>query len=242
MARIFGSIRQRLLKENRLTRYMVYAAGETVLVVIGILIALNVNNWNADRKSRAQERELLEEMRSNLEMDLKDCRYNIRQNGQLRRANAAVLHQLSERIPFSDTLRIHYGNIWGGTILTTNTSAFDNLKSIGFNLISNDSLRRAITRLYSERYRYMEQLEIEMDGRIQVEQVTPMISAKVVIDTVFRSGHPVDASALMEDIPFQGMLRMNLVMRDFMLVRYRDVERRIEALMALIDEELARGG
>ena len=43
MARIFNTIRQRLLKENRLTRYLVYAIGEIMLVVIGILIALQLN-------------------------------------------------------------------------------------------------------------------------------------------------------------------------------------------------------
>jgi hypothetical protein len=48
MARIFNSIRQRLLKENRLTRYLVYAVGEILLVVIGILIALNINNTSAE--------------------------------------------------------------------------------------------------------------------------------------------------------------------------------------------------
>ncbi|MBK9177592.1 MAG: hypothetical protein IPM46_14920 [Flavobacteriales bacterium] len=40
MPRIFNTIRQRLLKENRLTRYLIYAIGEIVLVVVGILIAL----------------------------------------------------------------------------------------------------------------------------------------------------------------------------------------------------------
>lgn len=240
MTRIFRAFRQRLLAQGRITRYLTYAIGEIVLVVIGILIALQVNNWNADRKARTQERALLHEMHGNLSKDLEDCRYNIRQNGRLRRANEAVLRQLTGHIPFSDTMRLHYGNIWGGTILATNTSAYDNLKSIGFDLISNDSLRRAITQLYSERYKYMEQLEIDMDGKVMAEQVTPQVSAKVLLDTVFVSGRPVDELALMGDQEFQGMLRMNLVMRDFMVGRYLSVERRIVALMALIEQELAR--
>ncbi|MBK9177588.1 MAG: hypothetical protein IPM46_14900 [Flavobacteriales bacterium] len=238
MIKFFRTIRQRMLKENRFSRYFLYAIGEIVLVVIGILIALNVNNWNAERRSRAQERALLQEMHGNLAMDLADCKFNIEHNDQLRSSNLAVLRQLNERIPFTDTMRFHYGNIWGGTILTTNTSAYDNLKSIGFDLISSDSLRRSITQLYSERYKYLGQLEIDMDGSIQVNQVTPQISAKVVLDTVFVSGHPVDATALMDDVAFHGMLRMNVVMRDFMLMRYQGVERRIMALIEMIDREL----
>jgi hypothetical protein len=66
MARIFNSIRQRLLKENRLTRYLVYAIGEIVLVVIGILIALQINNNNDLRKARARELRYLENIKSDL--------------------------------------------------------------------------------------------------------------------------------------------------------------------------------
>ncbi len=50
MARIFNTIRQRLLKENRFTRYLVHATGEIALVMIGILLALQVNTWNEARK------------------------------------------------------------------------------------------------------------------------------------------------------------------------------------------------
>lgn len=59
MLKIFRRIRQKLLKENRLTRYLAYAFGEIFLVVIGILIALQVNNWNEDRKIKKAEQNLL---------------------------------------------------------------------------------------------------------------------------------------------------------------------------------------
>jgi hypothetical protein len=69
MITIFRKIRQKLLKENRITRYLVYALGEILLVVIGILIALQVNNWNENRKTKAAEQKLLtallEEFESN---------------------------------------------------------------------------------------------------------------------------------------------------------------------------------
>jgi hypothetical protein len=55
MINLFRHIRQRLLKEGKVTRYMAYAIGEIVLVVIGILIALQVNNWNQVRHQKASE-------------------------------------------------------------------------------------------------------------------------------------------------------------------------------------------
>jgi hypothetical protein len=52
MLRFFRSLRQRLLTENKFSRYLLYAIGEILLVVIGILIALQVNNWNEERKTK----------------------------------------------------------------------------------------------------------------------------------------------------------------------------------------------
>jgi len=53
MLKFFRTIRRRLLDSGRLRRYLVYALGEIILVVIGILIALQINNWNEDRKKPA---------------------------------------------------------------------------------------------------------------------------------------------------------------------------------------------
>lgn len=52
MIKFFRKIRKNMIKENRTSKYLVYAIGEIVLVVIGILIALQVNNWNEERKTR----------------------------------------------------------------------------------------------------------------------------------------------------------------------------------------------
>lgn len=54
----FRKIRQRLLTRNRFSKYLIYAIGEIVLVVIGILIALQINDWNESRKNRYKEDEL----------------------------------------------------------------------------------------------------------------------------------------------------------------------------------------
>jgi hypothetical protein len=70
MISLFRKIRQKLLQENRVTRYLVYALGEIFLVVIGILIALQVNNWNENRKQEIEKTKLTaslgEEIKSNL--------------------------------------------------------------------------------------------------------------------------------------------------------------------------------
>jgi hypothetical protein len=60
MITFFRKIRQNLLMENNIGKYLKYAIGEIVLVMIGILLALQVSNWNQDRKDRISERKLLD--------------------------------------------------------------------------------------------------------------------------------------------------------------------------------------
>ena len=55
MIKFFRHIRKKLLSENKFSKYLLYAIGEIILVVIGILIALQINYWNDERKNRAYE-------------------------------------------------------------------------------------------------------------------------------------------------------------------------------------------
>lgn len=71
MLRFFGQIRQRLLTVNRFSKYLLYAVGEILLVVIGILIALQVDNWNEERQIVRAQKEVLIKLRQDLEYDLK---------------------------------------------------------------------------------------------------------------------------------------------------------------------------
>jgi len=59
MIKFFRKIRQQLLLKNRFSKYLLYAIGEIILVVIGILIALQINNWNEIRKIRNTEQQYL---------------------------------------------------------------------------------------------------------------------------------------------------------------------------------------
>ena len=58
MIKLFRHIRQNLIMENKTSKYLKYAIGEIVLVVIGILIALQINNWNQDRLASIEEQNI----------------------------------------------------------------------------------------------------------------------------------------------------------------------------------------
>ncbi|MCF7561796.1 DUF6090 family protein [Sabulilitoribacter multivorans] len=71
MIKFFRKIRQQLLTENKFSKYLLYAIGEIVLVVIGILIALQINNWNENRKQKAKVNNYLKSMVIDLNSDTK---------------------------------------------------------------------------------------------------------------------------------------------------------------------------
>jgi len=72
MIKFFRNIRRALLKEGKTINYIKYAIGEIVLVVIGILIALQINNWNEGRKEALKEKQLLKNLQGEFKDNLKD--------------------------------------------------------------------------------------------------------------------------------------------------------------------------
>ena len=69
MIKFFRNIRRNLMSENKTGKYLKYAIGEVVLVVIGILIALQINNWNENRKQHSADLMFLETLKTELTLD-----------------------------------------------------------------------------------------------------------------------------------------------------------------------------
>ena len=155
MIKFFRKIRQKLLSENlpgrqagKFSKYIIYAIGEILLVVIGILIAFQVNNWNENRKKNNVELQILETIKIDLERTLLDIQndYELHlryQNG----GNKFQRFLLGEDFP-EDSI-VHFFNLLSGDQhFFPNSSGYETLKSSGMNTISNDSLRLRITGAY----------------------------------------------------------------------------------------------
>ena len=69
MIPFFRKIRKKMADDNKPMKYMRYAIGEIILVVIGILIALQINNWNESRKQSTLEKEFLTSIKNDLKQD-----------------------------------------------------------------------------------------------------------------------------------------------------------------------------
>ena len=91
MIKFFRKIRERLLAENKFSKYLIYAIGEIVLVVIGILIALSINNWNEERKNRILEQEILIQLKEEHETNLAQLEQKISMRNEIINASMDVL-------------------------------------------------------------------------------------------------------------------------------------------------------
>jgi hypothetical protein len=135
--------------ENKTGKYLKYAIGEIILVVIGILIALQINNWNENRKAKAYEKTILNEIHSTLKDDL--VIFNILEE-RLREKDTAIdklLLARQNKISLSDEDLLYYisRSRWG-IVFSYNLGPYEALKSGGLDKIRNDSLRFELTNYY----------------------------------------------------------------------------------------------
>ena len=153
MIKFFRKIRYDLMEKNKTGKYFKYAIGEIILVVIGILIALQINNWNIEKKEQVQEQKYLIEIKANLESDLLQIE-DIRKVYQQISATAdSILIFIKDAKPKTT----NYNKLWEYIIDFTYVPSFqsqkngyNNLISAGnINQIKNQELLREISSHYS---------------------------------------------------------------------------------------------
>ena len=150
MITLFRRIRQKLIGSGSVTKYILYAVGEILLIVIGILIALQVNNWNEERKKTNRENQLLAQLTEDVDLLLEELDMDI---GFLKQNIA-----LTDTLLFYRTLNPHQNweyyfkaAPWGNPKVYPPIATYENLKSIGLEVISDPDLRNRITDLYDRK-------------------------------------------------------------------------------------------
>lgn len=157
MIKFFNNIRKQLLKEGKISNYLKYAIGEIVLVVIGILIALQVNNWNTNRKNIRSEANYLENLKNDLTKQRQDLEtYKIIEKKYY--SNGIKIKRLySETHGFEkqDSLFIWLNSLMTRITFRASNTTFSELSSSGnLNLIQNESLKKELVTYYQQLDRF----------------------------------------------------------------------------------------
>ena len=182
MLTFFRHIRKSLLGSGQARKYLLYAIGEIALVVIGILIALQINNWNEKRNLDKVEHTYLQ----NLKVDLESLQANIEQQEKqelsIMNNCSRGLFFLGEDPPNADSLRnvLTFG-FAGRRTFKANRSVFQDLTSSGnIGIISNLNLRNHILLLY-QRVDYVETV-IENGNLVWYDETLKSLIQKGTID------------------------------------------------------------
>lgn len=153
MNKFFRKIREKLLSENKFSKYFLYALGEIVLVVIGILIALQLNNWNETKKLEKLEQEYYCRLLEDAVLDIEQIKVliTLAQN-RLEASNRAIRLLLDSEVAAEA--------IGKEIILSTkaiysdfkpNNSAFEDLKSgANLNIIGDKSVIKALNQYFNK--------------------------------------------------------------------------------------------
>ena len=118
----------------------------------GILIAFSLNDWNEKRKARFTEISILNELISGLSLDSGTLNFNIDKHNQAIKSCEIVLKALDELEEFTDSLAHHFAAVYYYTTFASARGAYESLKSMGFETISNKPLRFTIIDLYDQWY------------------------------------------------------------------------------------------
>src|SRR6056297_1281636 len=171
MLRFYRHIRKTLMEKQKMKSYVFYAIGEIFLVVIGILIALQVNNWNEYRKERNLETRYLQRLAADLEKDIESFSRSLDANESRKNRSEFLLEaigssELVNKEPTYFIESIEYAGYTYDPVISDHT--FEEIKSSGrLAIIQNEELRTALSTYYStlsnrDQYNFIRQ-EFQID-------------------------------------------------------------------------------
>lgn len=148
MLKFFRKIRQNLIMENKTSKYFKYAIGEIVLVVIGILIALQINTWNQNRQDRIQEQQILNQLLKEYTNNLNQLNQKIEIRNEIIKSSLKILsYRTTERqTVVADSFNLHLSRMVTRPTFDPELGVTNELTSSGkLYLIKNSELRNNIS-------------------------------------------------------------------------------------------------
>jgi len=241
MIKFFRKIRQNLLTENKISKYLIYAIGEIILVVIGILIALGINNWNQKNQTKREEIKILTELKTALENDLKFMTINLRGHKfQIRELNV-IKEQLTLENPTNDSLNYFFKSLLFTNSVDITTAPFETLNSKGLDLISDDELRNAIIFYYGQSVKYYIDKDFFLDRNFTIEYCTQLFNTVAWKSNTRRNQIiPNDLNSLKKDKVFLNLINTKIGETEYQNENLKYVIKENRALLKTINSVLTK--
>jgi hypothetical protein len=216
-----------------------HAIGEVVLIVVGVTIALAANSWYAGRQERADELEVLEQILTSLEADLRTFEATYAAQSEKAQQLTLLRDHMRMKLPYSESLDAQFGAIADWDTARLNVAPFESLRSRGFDLVSNGDLRVELVDLYDQ-----EHAEIETQNNTMRNQILSFIEnyqLEHFHDLDFGTATPNNYDALLQDQLFDSHLDyLTYVLRRYYMPIYRRVIEKMEGVVTALREELGQ--
>ena len=251
MIKFFRHIRKSLLMENKTGKYLKYAIGEIILVMIGILLALQVNNWNEKRLAKKQVYGYLINLTEDLKSDIIQYDYNI-SGYEIDKANNSqiLINDDYKKLEVDSILTLTQG-YW--MLNQTSDQTFQKIKSAGLlETLGTPEINKAVNDYYNlwiARYDYLIEFDKELTDRDgffwsyneNFESNSPSFleSAKLPFqdDSTKRKA---DLINLTESTLGRNYLRNAIARDEYGIGVVRNIKSRAEYLLVLIENEIKK--
>lgn len=237
MIKFFRKIRQSLINEGKTTKYLKYAIGEIILVVIGILIALQINNWNTDRINSIEEGKILSNLNSEFKLNKTNLGNDILETEQSIEMGKHIMGLIDADETTLNTINtdsILYAVFEYGSLDVSENSILEIIQSGKFQNLSNDKLKpliigwtqkkNEVQRLQEQAKRNSEDLITYLYKRYPIKN----IDAYGILKWKENSKLEINKYLIFKDIEFENLIDDLL----YKLVNYKE---KLTALQTIID-------
>jgi hypothetical protein len=230
------------MEKNKTGKYFKYAIGEIILVVIGILIALSINNWNEEKKSIQKGLDILVDIRENLEFNTIQFQEDIEINRNVVNSIDIILNNITVTKIYNDSLDKHfrYVNWWASA--RWKSSGYEALIEHGVEIVQSKELQKSIIDLYEISY-----TEIVENARLQEGNWNAILPNW--LELIYRDpsefsssdehkARPFNYQEIIDSRIFRSFLTFNRSQRVYDIQVRTNMLAKHQELIKLIDKEL----
>jgi len=208
---------------------------EIFVIVFGILIAFMLNNWNEGRKNERKELEHLKNIAKNLETNIGLLKEDSLSYSTGIRANNTILDAITNHKPFYDSLAYHFHFLSIYPDPNLSFSAYESLKSVGFETITNSQLRNEIIDLYEMTYPQMIASMTFTQDKL-ADQTIPFFLAN--FERGNDSAIPNSYGTLLDNQEFLNLVVTTKAIHNWGIQFEQNIRQKTKRVMNLIETEL----
>jgi len=256
MFKFFRHIRQGLLSQNKFSKYLLYAIGEIILVVIGILIALYINNWNNHRKERLEETQLLSNLRQEFKNNLDEVTFDHQINQKC--LNTLYYYLQADKTLFTPNEIDSISGVFStfATFDAREGIIDEAIASGRLNLIQNDSLKNRISQWSGELNDLKEDASIRREHWINylLPAIRKHIPARNLDKYAYRSDYSRDSvikpitipkekyTQFVSSLEVDGIIMDHYLNQSYVIINEDRITTYIKDIINIIDDELKNKG